>query len=67
MTTAEKVKKGLRCHLHQIKNTVDCNECPYNYDEMGIPNDWSKCVGSLYEDATIFIDDMVNTIKLLEA
>lgn len=69
MTEIEKVKQGLKCHLHQsTKHTVDCDNCPYNYNEAGDEViEWEECLGSLYEDAVLLIDDMANTIKLLEA
>lgn len=69
MTHAERVKQGLKCHLHQssiAESVADCGNCPYNFDESGKLTSWKECSKSLYEDAVLLIDDMVNTIKLLE-
>ena len=66
MTGIEKVKQGLKCHLHQSKEYIDCDNCPYNHNENDVVVAMEECLTSLYEDASLLIDDMVNTIKLLE-
>ncbi len=67
MTRIEKVKHGIACDMHQIDQFgVKCDECPYDKDDNGRILGMSECKKALYDDCILLIDDMENTIKLLE-
>ena len=64
MTRTEKVVKGLEVHFDA--KGCSCMQCPYFFDDTGVIQKWQYCTPKLMEDAIGLIEDMENTIRLLE-
>ena len=66
MKLEEQVRVGLKACFSDFREPHKCSICPYDKNEDGTQRGYNECRGALREDALLLIDDLTNTIKLLE-
>lgn len=67
MSLEEKVRAGLKAHLHLIVSMNNCYNCPYNTADDGHATTLEECIKALFDDYEELISDMKGAIALLEA
>lgn len=66
MNLEEKVRAGLKAHLHRNMPCIDCEHCPYNESDNKSVKTFEDCTKDLMDDYEELISDMKDTIILLE-